>query len=550
MHPVGILSLVAALLSFGIGIYVYQKDKHNISNRVFLIFAFYIGIYNLGEFLLLLSNTIDMALLAGRIVYTALWLTPAAAIHFAIVFPREILTRTYQRISKSMIVISYIAGFFVYLLLNLSLQPSNVITTDFGLTVIPTTPLPYVSWFIILFAIAFAILIHKYFFGNLFRIEKEQIAIFVFASGLVVIISLGTNLLPPLLDFQFFPLSIMSTLLVAVFIVIMAFPINQYRFLAISPELFAENIFNKMSDLVITLDKDKKIEDINNAVITLLGYNKNDLINTPFSHIIEKENSNEILSNGSNKSQEINFITKSKQKITLSILVTAIKDANDTIIGYVIVGRDLTETKRSLKEKEILIKEIHHRVKNNLQLISSLLDLQSEQLPNQQSREIFTDSQNRIRLMASFYEQMYQSKDIGDVNLKEYIENITTKLYHSYRKKGYDIHLKHDIDKISINLDMMLTCSFIISELVTNSIKHAFTDTKKGLITISLHKMNNHFTLIITDNGKGIPKNLDISKTKTLGLQLVNMFVQQLQGQIKLTREKGTTFTITFPNKK
>ena len=365
-----------------------------------------------------------------------------------------------------------------------------------------------------------------------------------------IIISLGTNLLPPLLDLQFFPLSIMSTLLVAVFIVIMAFPINQYRFLAISPELFAENIFNKMSDLVITLEKDGKIEDINNSVITLLEYKKNELINQHFSQIIEKNLDTNLLASPSNKSQEINFITKNNQKITLSILITPIKDANENSIGYVIVGRDLTETKRALREKEILIKEIHHRVKNNLQLISSLLDLQSEQIPNDQSRDIFNDSKNRIRLMASFYEQMYQAKDIGDVNLKEYIETITTKLYHSYKKKEYNIHLTYDIDTISINLDMMLTCSFIISELVTNSIKHAFTKTKKGIISISLHKMNNHFTLIINDNGQGIPKNLDISKTKTLGLQLVNMFVQQLQGQLTLTREKGTTFTIIFPDKK
>jgi PAS domain S-box-containing protein len=304
-----------------------------------------------------------------------------------------------------------------------------------------------------------------------------------------------------------------------------------------------------MSDLVITLDKNGKIEDINNAVIILFGYQKNDLINKPFSTLIEKQIDQEILNTTSNKTQEINFITKNKQIMTLSILITTIKDANETIIGYVIVGRDLTETKRSLKEKEILIKEIHHRVKNNLQLISSLLDLQSEQIPNEKAREIFNDSKNRIRLMASFYEQMYQSKDIADVNLKEYIENITTKIYHSYRKRDHNIELKLDIDKISINLDTMLTCSFIISELVTNSLKHAFNTSKKGIISIYLHKMNNHFNLIINDNGTGIPKNINYQKTTTLGLQLVNMFVLQLKGTIKLKNKKGTTFTIIFPNK-
>ena len=148
MHPVGLLSFSAALLSFGIGVYVYLKDKQNISNRIFLIFASYIGIYNFGEFLLISSGTIDMALIAGRVVYSALWLTPAAAIHFSIVFPREIVTQTYKRISNSLIVFSYVAGFFVYILLNLSLQPQNVIPTDYGYTVIPTTSLPYVTWFV------------------------------------------------------------------------------------------------------------------------------------------------------------------------------------------------------------------------------------------------------------------------------------------------------------------------------------------------------------------------------------------------------------------
>ena len=379
--------------------------------------------------------------------------------------------------------------------------------------------------------------------------EKEQIAIFILASGLVVLISLGTNLLPPIFDLQFFPLSLMTTLLVAAFIIIIAFPINQYRFLSISPELFAENIFNKMSDLVITLRKDGTIDDVNNSVLKLLGYTKTELINTSFSQIIENQHADTILFTESKQSQEINFKTKNKKAITLSIINTTIKDSSENTIGYVIVGRDLTETKRSLKEKEVLIKEIHHRVKNNLQLISSLLDLQSEQIIDKKTREIFNDSQNRIRLMASFYEQMYQSKDIGEVNLREYIESITTKLYHAYKKKQNNIQLLLNIDEISINLDLMLTCSFIISELVTNSFKHAFQTDKDGSISIELHKKNNRYRLKIGDTGSGISKDIDYKNTKTLGLQLVNMFVQQLKGEIELNRVHGTHFTIIFPEK-
>ncbi|MBU0498046.1 MAG: PAS domain S-box protein [Candidatus Thermoplasmatota archaeon] len=548
MEPIALITLFAAILSFFIGFYVYRKDPKRDSIRVFFSFTIFIAIYNFGEFLTALSPNPEFALLSGRIVYTALWLTPAAAIHFTLVFPRSLQTPHYQSIVKILVTISYGIGFIIYLIFNATVSVTDVELTEYGYAVIPTNlTIIFVFWFVMLYVISFGILIYKYFFGDLYRIEQEQISIFIFASLLIAVISLGTNLLPPLFTFQYFPLPIISIFLVAVFVIILAFPINQYRFLSISPELFAENIFNTMSDLVITLDKDKKIDDVNKAVANLLGYAKKDLIGTTIAHIIEKPDSETLFNAEGKKNIDVTFLSQEQKQKTLSLIISVIKDKNQTIKGYVVVGRDLTDLKRSLKEKEILLQEVHHRVKNNLQLISSLLDLQSDQIKDLNTHEIFKDSQDRIRLMAAFYEQIYQAKDIGAINIRDYLENITSKLFHSYRKPNQNISLNMDIDDLTVDLDTILTCSFIISELVSNSLKHAFHHQKTGAISIEFHKQQKDYLLRVSDTGDGFPDTFDFHKTETLGLQLVQIFVKQLKGTVMLDHTTGTSFTIQFP---
>ena len=201
-------------------------------------------------------------------------------------------------------------------------------------------------------------------------------------------------------------------------------------------------------------------------------------------------------------------------------------------------------------KKQLLLKEIYHRVKNNLQIIISLLNLQSQKTKDRNIIEILTDSQNRIRSMALIHERLYKSKDMSGLNIKEYIQDLANNLFHSYGVHSGRIKLKIDIDDIIINLDTATPCGLIVTELVSNSLKHAFPEEKKGELIIKLKSDNDkNIILIVKDNGIGFPKDLDFRKTNTLGMQLVTGLVGQLKGTIDLDQSSGTEFKIMFKEK-
>ncbi len=203
------------------------------------------------------------------------------------------------------------------------------------------------------------------------------------------------------------------------------------------------------------------------------------------------------------------------------------------------------QIKTSLKEKEMLLKEIHHRVKNNLQTIHSLLSLQTKYLNDEQDKSLFKQTQDRIKTMALIHEKLYTSQDFVNIDFREYIQNLSAHLLRSYSVASR-IGLRIEVEKITLDIDRAIPCSLIINELVTNSIKHAFSNDKKGCITIDFHTNKKDHVLSIQDNGKGLPENLDYRNTESLGLQLVYALTEQLHGKVRLSRSKGTKFTITF----
>lgn len=222
---------------------------------------------------------------------------------------------------------------------------------------------------------------------------------------------------------------------------------------------------------------------------------------------------------------------------------------------YQQVQTELAERKRteeqlkiSLREKEILLKEVHHRVKNNLQIISSLLRLQSDYIEDEKALASFNDSQNRIRSMALLHEKLYQSKDLFRIDFAEYVRDLTDNLLRSYSASIQAIALRTHASKIWLTIDTAIPCGLIINELVSNSLKHAFpTANSENRISIDIHASDeNQFTLVISDNGIGFPQDIDFQDTESLGLQLVCTFVEQLEGTIELDRSSGTTFIIKF----
>jgi PAS domain S-box-containing protein len=234
--------------------------------------------------------------------------------------------------------------------------------------------------------------------------------------------------------------------------------------------------------------------------------------------------------------------------------------ASVTLVGGkpIIQGifRDITERKRaedkikaSLKEKEVLLKEIHHRVKNNLQVVSSLLSLQSGYVKDRQALEMFKESQNRVRSMALIHEKLYESKDLARIDIAGYIQDLTTSLFRSYGTSAAAIKLNIDVKDIFLNITTSIPCGLIINELVSNSLKHAFPDAREGEIKIAMQRINdNKIKLIVGDNGIGFPKDIDFRNTESLGMQVVITLAEQLDGTIELDKSSGTTFRIRFPS--
>ncbi len=217
-------------------------------------------------------------------------------------------------------------------------------------------------------------------------------------------------------------------------------------------------------------------------------------------------------------------------------------------------AEDITERRRaedqikaSLLEKEVLLKEIHHRVKNNLQIISALLELQSESIPNGKTRSAFRESQDRIKSMALVHQKLYMSEDLAQIDFAGYIKSLTDYLYRAYEGETDRIRMSFDLEGVSLGIDEAVPCGLLVNELVSNSLKHACPDCRKGEISVSLCESDDGLvTIEISDNGVGLPSGLDFHDSETLGLQLVNMLTRQLGGEIDINGDEGVSIMLRF----
>jgi two-component sensor histidine kinase len=208
---------------------------------------------------------------------------------------------------------------------------------------------------------------------------------------------------------------------------------------------------------------------------------------------------------------------------------------------------DSENIKKSLKEKELLLKEIHHRVKNNMQVISSLVSLQAGRVEDQDHKNLFNEIMDRIRSMALVHEQLYRTRDLSGINLKDYITQLSRRLMRSYDIKPDKIELKIDADDLYIGIDKAVPCGLITNELISNALKYAFPDDMKGRISVKLCKDDNGKILLnINDNGIGLSKEFNLQNADSLGLELVIMLVEQIDGSLDVTGDKGTDFMISF----
>lgn len=321
-------------------------------------------------------------------------------------------------------------------------------------------------------------------------------------------------------------------------------------------------LFEADPDYTILVGLDGVLLDVNPAAERMIGRSKEELIGKHFLKLnifpkdelkLLKEKFSKLKKHGDTNTYEMRIIDKNGLIRWVQNASTIIKKGN---MGYVLeIGSDITERKyaeeeikSSLKDKEVLLKEIHHRVKNNLQIISSLLDLQSTYVKDDSTAvNVLRESQNRVLSMALIHEMLYQSKDISSIDFSDYIRNLIYSLFTSYGVKT-NIKPMISVEETFLNIETSIPLSLLISELVSNSLKYAFPQRKNGEISISLHSQNNHYKLIISDNGVGLPPEIDFENVKSsLGLRLVNSLVNQLDGNIELDRNHpGTKFIIYF----
>lgn len=233
---------------------------------------------------------------------------------------------------------------------------------------------------------------------------------------------------------------------------------------------------------------------------------------------------------------------------------TPVHDGKGGIIGSVSVVRDITESKQindrlknSLREKDVLLKELHHRVKNNLQVISSLVSLQADAHANPSLRDLFENVQDQVRTMALVHEKLYQNEDIGHVEFADYARSLLQYLWRAHGTVASDVKLTLDLQPVSLTVEAAVPCGLMLNELASNSLKHAFRGRSDGEVCVSLHsEPDGRVRLCVGDNGVGMPAGLDWRKSQSFGLRLVQMLAGQLNGTVEMRTDGGTKFEVIF----
>lgn len=319
-----------------------------------------------------------------------------------------------------------------------------------------------------------------------------------------------------------------------------------------------KTIFENTGTAMILVDKNMDILLANTYFKDILALNDDTQHKYNFKELMTQKDHSKLedyrigLENNQDefKNYEFQLINKKNEERNFFATFAFIKGTQESLISLI----DITEHKKaddkikeSLKEKEILLREIHHRVKNNLQIISVLLSLQSEEIEDPKILEKYKESENRIHSMALIHERMYQSQDLSSIDFTDYVENLIADITYAYGFDSQMLEIKMDLDKSNLSIETVMPLGLIINELVSNSLKYAFKDVENNKINIIFKKEeNNKFKLEIMDNGIGFPEDIDFENTRSLGLQLVNELVSQIDGTIKLETNKGTHFTIHF----
>lgn len=321
-------------------------------------------------------------------------------------------------------------------------------------------------------------------------------------------------------------------------------------------------IVESSHDAIIGLSRDGVIETWNRAAEQIFGYSVAEVTGreatllVPHDHVDTLEQMLESVRAGRHLGHyNLVHARRDGTRFEASVTTSAIRDREDRVIGMSKVVRDISDQKEAenklraaLGEKEVLLREIHHRVKNNLQVISSLLNLQVANVPSEEARKRLIESQGRIQSIALVHQLLYRSKDLAHIDLLEYLQSLVLRL-----GKTYSVESDHPVTatvrapNTRLDIDCAIPCGLIVNELVTNAFNHAFPDGRRGHVAVTLTHEGRQLVLEVGDDGIGMSPNIDIDTAQTLGLQIVRTLAHQLAGRIELVRDRGTTVRVVFP---
>lgn len=548
-------SLLAAVVATFLGLYTLYRNPRKALNWLFFLFCLMGAFASFSEFQLRVAESAAGALPWLKAGGVGICLTIPLEVHFMLAFTeRKKLQRTWW-----VYVLLYVPALMFVLLQLTGVIVMEPIEAYWGWTYDATMQnigdVLFAAWAAA--SIPFALyLCLRYYVKTTDRMKRRQALYLLIGFSLSAVASAITEFspsreIPEMTSFGF--------VLESTFV---WYAIRRYGLFALTPATAADNIIATMADAVILIDHEAKIASVNRALLELLGYEKKELLGQPVEVIFAQAGRSEftetylrrISAAGSISDTEVTFETKDAGRIPVSLSGSVLRDEHGVEQGIVCVGHDLANRKQAeerlkatLREKEALLMEVHHRVKNNLQVISSLLKFQSEYVTDSHILQMFNESQGRIKSIALVHEKLYRSLDLARIDSGEYIRDLAAQSFRLHRANSSAAELEMSIEDVSLDLDVAIPCGLIINELIANALKHAFPEDGGGKICVDLHSQDDWLVLAVSDTGVGLPDNLGHQATQSLGLQLVDTLVGQLDGTIEVNSSKeGTTFQITF----
>lgn len=575
MNILSVLSLILFSFYIFFGWRIYQMDRKSRINQIFIFYALSFAIWAITFAFFYSAPDKTTARFWYNLSAFGRFFYPALILDLTLVFTKNRII--YQRWWHSILLYILPLIFIIVIFTGPFITQDLVLINGQWFEILITDNIwwyAYTMYYMIFLLLAFLIFGWWGYTSTVLR-EKKQARIIIATGLITIILGLITNTFLPLFNIHIIPS--VAHIIGVIFFSGVTYAIVKYKLLKFTTTTAADQIISKITDLVFLISTQGKIISTNARARRLLGYSRSEIEGPEWQFIIKDSKDQEIIGKyidsgliedqDSYKNMEIKFYTKRGNYIPVNSFLSGVND-NFGLIGVLIVAQDLRQTKKllheirekniaqkaakiheeklqkSLDEKDLLLKEIHHRVKNNMQIISSLLNLQAGYLKDEEAVNALKESQARIVSMAMLHENLYRSDNLTGINFENYIKHLIRNLFHTYNVNMEKIKFNIMAQGVFLNIDTAIPCGLIINELVTNSIKHAFPEGTSGDIKVIMDQDDDKYHLEISDNGIGLPPEFDIKKSSTLGILLVNSLVGQLDGSIEVIRNQGTTYQI------